>query len=118
MYIDRDLLRQCSSDDAVNLLVDIQFGQTAALGVVGHTDGHWFRPLGDWHSDLKQLQRVVKKQRELKECILMCTVKNSNAHPINLSRRVSQKSQYNGTLQCEIATMVMVYTHSEDKGLL
>lgn len=75
MYIDRDLLRQCSSDDAVNLLVDIQFGQTAALGVVGYTDGHWFRPLGDWHSDLKQLQRVVKKQRELKECILICTVK-------------------------------------------
>lgn len=44
--------------------------------------------------------------------------KNSNAHPINLSKRVSQKSQYNGTLQCEIATMVMVYTHWEDKGLL
>lgn len=47
-------IRQSSSDDAVNLFVDVQFGQTAALGVISHTDGHWLGALGDWHSDLKQ----------------------------------------------------------------
>lgn len=51
------LLRQGSSDDAVNLFVDVQFGQTAALGVVGHTDGHRLGALGDRHCDLKELQR-------------------------------------------------------------
>lgn len=50
------LLRQGSSDDAVNLFVDVQFGQTAALGVVGHTDSHRFGALGDWNCDLKKLQ--------------------------------------------------------------
>lgn len=47
-------LRQGSPDDAVNLFVDVQFGQTAALGVVGHTDGHRLGALGDRHCDLKQ----------------------------------------------------------------
>lgn len=44
----------------MNLLVDIQFGQTAALGVVGNTDGHWPGALGDRHHDLKQLRKVKK----------------------------------------------------------
>lgn len=56
------LLRQGSPDDAVNLFVHIQFGQTAALGVVGHTDGHWLSALGDRHCDLKQLQKEQKRE--------------------------------------------------------
>lgn len=47
-------LRQGSPDDAVNLLVDVQFGQTAAMGVIGHTDGHWLGALGDRHCYLKE----------------------------------------------------------------
>lgn len=47
-------LRQGSPDDAVDLFVDVQFGQAAALGVVGHADGHWFGALCDGHRDLKQ----------------------------------------------------------------
>lgn len=47
-------LRQGSPDDAVDLFVDVQFRQTAALGVVGHADGHWFGALCDRHRDLKQ----------------------------------------------------------------
>lgn len=57
----RRLLRQSSPDDAVDLFVDVQFGQTAALGVVGHADGHWPGALGDWHRDLKQLQREAER---------------------------------------------------------
>lgn len=50
-----DLLRQGPPDDAVDLFVYIHFGQTAALGVVGHTDGNWLGTLGDRHCDLKKL---------------------------------------------------------------
>lgn len=47
-------LRQGSPDDAVNLSVDVQLGQTATLSVVGHTDSHWLGALGDRHCDFKQ----------------------------------------------------------------
>lgn len=56
------LLRQGSPDDAVHLFVDIQFGQTAALGVISHTDGHRLGALGDRHRDLKQLQKEQKTE--------------------------------------------------------
>jgi len=48
-------LGQGSSDDAMNLFVDVQFGKTAALGMVSHTDSHRLGALGDRHCDLKQL---------------------------------------------------------------
>lgn len=56
------LLRQGSPDDAVNLLVDVQFGQTAALGVIGHTDGHWLGALGDRHCYLKELHKEQNRE--------------------------------------------------------
>lgn len=56
------LLRQGSPDDAVNLLVDVQFGQTAAMGVIGHTDGHWLGALGDRHCYLKELQKEQNRE--------------------------------------------------------
>ena len=46
----------------MNLLVDIQFGQAAALGVIGHTDGHWPCALCYWHRDLKQLRKEQKSE--------------------------------------------------------
>lgn len=58
------LLRQGSPDDAVNLFVDVQFGQTAALRVVRHTDGHRLGALGDRHCDLKQLEKQQKEREE------------------------------------------------------
>lgn len=61
------LLRQGSPDDAVDLFVDIQFGQTAALGVVGHTDGHRLGALGDRHCDLKELQKEQKKEELVRD---------------------------------------------------
>lgn len=51
------LLWQGAPDDAVNLSVNVQFGQTAALGVVGHADGYRLGALGQRHCDLKELQR-------------------------------------------------------------
>ena len=53
---ERLLLWQGSADDAVDLLVDVGFGQTVAAGVVGHADGHWLGVLGVGHRDLKELQ--------------------------------------------------------------
>lgn len=46
----------------MNLFVDVQFGQTAALGVIGHTDGHRLGALGDRHCDLKELQKEQKTE--------------------------------------------------------
>ena len=52
----RLLLWQGSADDAVDLFVDVGFGQTVAAGVVGHADGHRLGVLGVGHRDLKELQ--------------------------------------------------------------
>ena len=48
----------------MNLFVDVQFGQAAALGVVGNTDGHRLGALGDRHCDLKQLHRKQTRGQE------------------------------------------------------
>ncbi|TNN47612.1 hypothetical protein EYF80_042190 [Liparis tanakae] len=56
--------RQGSPDDAVNLFVDVQFGQAAALRVVGHTDGHRLGALGNRHCDLEQLQKEQRREGE------------------------------------------------------
>lgn len=47
-------VRHRSPDDAVHLFVHVEFGQTVALSVVGHTDGDRLRALCDGHRDLKQ----------------------------------------------------------------
>lgn len=52
----RCLLGKGSPDDAVHLFVDVEFGKTAALGVVGHTDGYWLGPLCNRHCNLKKLK--------------------------------------------------------------
>lgn len=61
------LLRQGSPDDAVDLFVDIQFGQTTALGVVGHADGYRLGALGDRHCDLKELQKEQKTEELVRD---------------------------------------------------
>lgn len=51
----------------MDLFVDIQLGQTAALGVVSHADGHRLGALGDRHCDLKELQKEQKTEELVRD---------------------------------------------------